>query len=153
MERFTISLENKLARQFDEYIREHSYSNRSEAIRDLIRARLQAEQLGQEENGHCVATLSYIYNHNESELAARITSAQHDHHDLTLSSMHVHMDHDNCMEVIFLSGTIHNVKTFADLVMASRGVRHGKLHMVPVEVSHEKHSTTSVPHTHSNPIT
>lgn len=153
MERLTISLDNQLSEQFDEFIRARGYTNRSEAMRDLIREQLEASRLEKENAGYCVATLSYIYNHHESDLASRITSVQHDHHDLTLSSMHVHMDHDNCLEVVILRGTIQNVKNFSNLVTATRGVRHGKLHMVPVEIKQEQHSSTSVPHTHSNPLT
>lgn len=153
MERLTISIENPLAKQFDDFMRARGYSNRSEAMRDLIRDRLENERLENWSEGDCVATLSYIYNHHESELASRITSVQHDHHDLTLSSMHVHMDHDNCLEVVILRGSIQSVRTFANLVMAARGVRHGKLHMVPVEITHQPHDTSAVPHTHSNPIT
>ncbi|SEO41774.1 nickel-responsive transcriptional regulator NikR [Nitrosovibrio sp. Nv6] len=153
MERLTISLDNQLSDQFDEFIRGRGYTNRSEAMRDLIREQLEASRLEKEGGGHCVATLSYIYNHHESDLASRVTSVQHDHHDLTLSSMHVHMDHDNCLEVVILRGATRSVKNFANLVMATRGVRHGKLHMVPVEIKQEQHSPASVPHTHSNPLT
>lgn len=153
MERITISLENTLAKQFDEFIRARGYSNRSEAMRDLIRERLESERLEKWEEGHCIATLSYIYNHHESELASRITSVQHEHHDLTLSSMHVHLDHDNCLEIAILRGPITAVRDFANTVIAARGVRHGKLHMVPVEIREEKHPSSPHSHTHSYPIT
>ena len=153
MERLTISLDNQLSEQFEDFIHARGYTNRSEAMRDLIREKLEAERLEEWNDGHCVATLSYIYNHHESDLASRVTSVQHDHHDLTLSSMHVHMDHDNCLEVVILRGTIHSVKKFANLVMSTRGVRHGKLHMVPVEITQQQHSRSSAPHTHSNPLT
>jgi CopG family transcriptional regulator, nickel-responsive regulator len=153
MERLTISLDNQLSEQFEDFIHARGYTNRSEAMRDLIREKLEVERLEEWNDGHCVATLSYIYNHHESDLASRVTSVQHDHHDLTLSSMHVHMDHDNCLEVVILRGTIQGVKNFANLVMATRGVRHGKLHMVPVEITQAQHSSTTAPHTHSNPLT
>lgn len=153
MERLTISLDSQLLEQFEEYLHARGYMNRSEAMRDLIRDQLETSRLEKEGEGHCIATLSYIYNHHESDLARRITGVQHDHHDLTLSSMHVHMDHDNCLEIVVLRGPIQSVKMFSDRVMATRGVRHGKLHMVPVEISHEHHSPTSIPHTHSNPLT
>lgn len=153
MERLTISLDNQLSKQFDDLMHARGYTNRSEAMRDLIREQLEASRLEKENAGYCVATLSYIYNHHESDLASRVTSVQHDHHDLTLSSMHVHMDHDNCLEVVILRGKIQSVKNFANLVTATRGVRHGKLHMVPVEIKQEQHSSASVPHTHSNPLT
>lgn len=157
MERFTISLEDQLAKQFDQFIQDLGYSNRSEAIRDLIRQRLEAERLNQPEQGDCVASLSYVYNHHESELAGRITSASHEHHDLTLASMHVHLDHDNCLEIAILRGPINNVQTFANTVTSVRGVRHGNLHMVPVETSQESQHTHggehTHPHTHSRPRT
>lgn len=153
MERLTISLDNQLSEQFDDFIHARGYTNRSEAMRDLIREKLEAERIKEWNDGQCVATLSYIYNHHESDLASRVTSVQHDHHDLTLSSMHVHMDHDNCLEVVILRGTIQSVKKFANLVMATRGVRHGKLHMVPVQITQQQHSGSSSPHTHSNPLT
>lgn len=153
MERLTISLDNQLCEQFDQFIHARGYTNRSEAMRDLIREELESARLDKGSEGHCVATLSYIYNHHETDLASRVTAVQHDHHDLTLSSMHVHMDHDNCLEVVILHGDTRSVENFANKVMATRGVRHGKLHMVPVEVKHEHHSPASVPHTHSNPLT
>jgi CopG family nickel-responsive transcriptional regulator len=153
MERLTISLDNQLSQQFDEFIRARGYTNRSEAMRDLIREHLEAARLKKREGGHCVATLSYIYNHHESDLASRVTSVQHDHHDLTLSSMHVHLDHDNCLEIAILRGEIDEVEKFANLVIATRGVRNGKLHMIPVEITQEQHAPASSPHTHSNPLT
>ena len=153
MERLTISLDNQLCEQFDQFIHARGYTNRSEAMRDLIRDELEAARLDKGNEGHCIATLSYIYNHHATDLASRVTAVQHDHHDLTLSSMHVHMDHDNCLEVVILRGDIRSVESFANTVMATRGVRHGKLHMVPVEIRHEQHSSSSMPHTHSNPLT
>ncbi len=153
MERLTISLNNQLAKQFDAVIHKRGYFNRSEAMRDMIRDLLEAVRLEEHGEGYCIATLSYIYNHHESELAGSMTSAQHDHHDITLSTMHVHMDHDNCLEVIVLRGAIKSVKKFADHVIATRGIRHGKLHLLPVEMVQEQHSPDSVPHVHSYPLT
>jgi len=153
MERITISLDSALSGQFDEFIAEQGYTNRSEAIRDLIRQRLEKERLEVSEEGSCVATLSYVYNHHEMELASRITNAHHHHHELNLSSLHVHMDHDNCLEIAILRGAISDVRDFANTVMAERGVRHGKLSMVPVDVSENSHSGDGKPHVHSRPLT
>ena len=133
MERFTISLDSQLSAEFDEFIRSRGYTNRSEAVRDMIRKQIETEHLTNESDGICVASLSYIYNHHESDLANRITSMQHNHHNLTLSSMHVHMDHFNCLEVVFLRGPIQDVTDFSNQIIATRGVRHGKLFMVPIE--------------------
>lgn len=154
MERITISLDSSLAEQFDEYISEHGYTNRSEAMRDLIRKRLEMERLKKSDSGYCVAVLSYVYNHHELELASRITGLHHHHHELNLSSLHLHLDHDNCLEIALIRGGIREVRDFANSVMAERGVRHGKLHMVPVDMSESTHDTTgSKPHVHSRPLT
>ncbi|SCY03023.1 transcriptional regulator, CopG family [Nitrosospira sp. Nl5] len=133
MERLTISLNDQLAEQFDAVMHKRGYFNRSEAMRDLIRDLLDTVRSEEHVEGRCIATLSYIYSHHESELARLLAAVQHDHHDLTLSTMHVHVDHDSCLEVIILSGTIKNVKNFANHIIATRGVRHGKLHLLPVD--------------------
>ncbi len=148
MERFTISLDDELARQFDAYLAAKGYSQRSEAVRDLIRERLERERLADGEGGHCVASLTYVYNHHQLDLAARLADVQHDHHDLTLATQHVHMDHDNCLETVLLRGPVQAVRAFAESVIAERGVRHGKLHMIPVAVEEGGHH-----HVHSHPLT
>ena len=153
MERITISLDKGLARQFDTFINEFGYSNRSEALRDLIRERLEQERLQRWDEGYCVAALSYVYNHHELELARRVTSLHHDHHDLTLSSVHIHLDHDNCLEVALVRGPTAQVRAFANTVFAERGVRHGRLHLIPVEMREERHGQSPHAHIHSNPIT
>lgn len=152
MERLTISLNDQLAEQFDVVMHKRGYFNRSEAVRDLIRDLLDTVRVEEHAEGRCIATLSYIYSHHESELASSLTAVHHDHHDLTLSTMHVHMDHDNCLEVTILSGSIKNVKKFANHIIATRGVRHGKLHLLPVETPQEHYSPDSSLHVHSAAI-
>lgn len=160
MERFTVSLDGKLLEQFDRYMQRHGYSNRSEAVRDILRERLEAERLVDDESGQCVACLSYIYNHHERELSRRLTDAQHASHDLVRSTLHVHLDHENCMEVAVLQGETATVRRFADGVIAETGVRHGNLSAVPVETrvagKHAYHHHThggEHPHVHSRPKT
>jgi len=155
MERFTMSLEDDLAKQFDQLIKDKGYSNRSEAMRDIIRDKLEHSRLGDEANnsGKCVANLSYVYNHHESGLASKIVDSHHQHHDLTISTLHVHLDHDNCLETVILKGNVTEVREFSDTIKAVRGVRHGHLHMVPVEMSESSHSTDGRIHTHSKPTT
>lgn len=137
MERFTISLDSELAKEFDALIAERGYSNRSEAVRDLLRAQLeqwrQARAAG-EATAHCVANLSYVYNHHERELAERLMAIQHDHHDLMVSTLHAHLDHENCIETAILRGPTATVRRFAEQLMAERGVRHGQLNLVAVEI-------------------
>jgi len=151
-ERFTISLEERLAAQFDAYIKANGYTNRSEAVRDLIRFKLAGEQLHKQETGHCVATLTYVYNHHELDLARRLMEVQHRHHELTLATQHVHIDHDNCLETVMLSGPAQSVYAFAQGVIAERGVRHGNLHMIAVEMT-STHSHGGHAHSHSQPVT
>ena len=133
MERFTISLEEALAREFDALIRSRGYTSRSEAVRDMLRKELEGARLERQEAPHCVASLSYVYNHHERQLAERITDKQHEAHDLVVSSMHVHLDHDHCMEAVILRGETREVRRFADGLSAERGVRHGLLNLIPVE--------------------
>jgi len=146
-----MSLTEELAKQFDEFIRDKGYTNRSEAMRDLIRERLEQERLkSPEDSGYCVAALTYVYNHHELDLAGRLAASHHEHHDLTLATQHVHLDHDNCLETVLLRGPVKAVRAFADGVIAERGVRHGKLHMIPVALEQGTHSHG---HIHSHPIT
>lgn len=140
MQRFTISLDDGLALEFDRLIAQRGYRNRSEAVRDLLRAQLEASRLATGEARHCVANLSYVYNHHERELAERLTAIQHQHHDLTVSTLHAHLDHEQCIESVILRGPTQDVRAFADALMAERGVRHGNLNLVSVEAEHGSHA-------------
>ncbi|MDP9109523.1 MAG: nickel-responsive transcriptional regulator NikR [Pseudomonadota bacterium] len=133
MRRITISIEETLAQQFDDLIERRGYENRSEAFRDLLRAHIESERKVTYTALHCVATVNYIYNHHERELASRLTNAQHAHHDLCVTTTHVHLDHDNCLETVVLRGKFKEVSAFADSLIAQSGVRHGNIHIVPVQ--------------------
>jgi CopG family transcriptional regulator, nickel-responsive regulator len=141
MERITISIDEDLAAEFDSLIAQRGYKNRSEAVRDLVRSHLEAARVSEGQEGHCVANLSYVYNHHERDLAERLTALQHGQHDLTVATMHAHLDHDNCLESVILRGTSAAVRAFADAMTAERGVRHGQLNLVSVEFSggHDHH--------------
>lgn len=158
MERITISLDDDLLKEFDRLIARRAYSNRSEAVRDILRQHLREHRLESGSAAHCVACLSYVYNHHERELARRLTQSQHDHHDLGLSTLHVHLDHDHCMESVILRGRVENVRAFADALIAERGIRHGNLHLIPVDLSVETHDHETAAHgdeahLHSHPKT
>ncbi len=155
MERMTISLDTALADEFDQFIKRHGYRNRSEAVRDLIRLKLESERLDQEQKGECVGTLTYVYNHEERELARRLTTVQHEHHDLAVSTLHVHLDHDNCLETVVVQGPTRQVRAFADAVIARPGVRHGELYLIPVDVSDSthRHGDGKSRHSHRSPHT
>ncbi|MDK9704570.1 MAG: nickel-responsive transcriptional regulator NikR [Sulfuritalea sp.] len=134
MERITISLDAELAAEFDRLIAERGYRNRSEAVRDLLRAHLEQARLKRGETKDCVASLSYVYNHHERDLAERLTALQHGRHDLTVATLHAHLDHENCLESVILRGPTAAVRDFADALIAERGVRHGQLNLIDVEV-------------------
>ena len=135
MERLTISIDKALAEEFDRLIAERGYKNRSEALRDLVRAHLETARASREADGHCVANLSYVYNHHQRELAERLTALQHSQHDLTVATMHAHLDHDNCLESVILRGSTSAVRAFANAMSAENGVRHGQLNLIAVDVS------------------
>lgn len=134
MERFTISLSEELAREFDALIAVRGYENRSEAVRDLIRRELDQQRRQRQPQAHCVANLSYVYNHHQRDLADRLIELQHEYHDLCVSTLHAHLDHDNCLESVILRGHLDEVQRFADRLMAERGVRHGQLNLVTAEL-------------------
>jgi CopG family nickel-responsive transcriptional regulator len=142
MQRFTISLDDALASAFDDFIAGRGYANRSEAVRDLLRAALQRADLAEQPQHQGVACLSYVYNHHERELAERMTALQHAHHDLTVATMHAHLDHEHCLEAVLLRGPTPAVQRFADAVCAERGVHHGQLNLIAVDVHHPQ------PHRH-----
>ena len=152
MERFTISLDDSLARQFDALIADRGYGTRSEAVRDLIRAAIESDRRRAPPTGHCVANLSYVYNHHERDLAERLTALQHDHHDLTVAALHSHLDHENCLESVILKGPTAEVRRFADALTAERGVRHGRLNLIALEAEqHHAHNARGKPHVHYRP--
>lgn len=140
MERVTISLDDGLLDEFDSFIRRKGYENRSEAIRDLLRQRLEADREETGDANHAIGCLSYVYNHHQRELARRLTETQHSHHDLMLSTLHVHLDHENCLEVVLLQGETPAVRQFAESTIAETGVRHGHLHLVATDLVRGHHS-------------
>jgi CopG family nickel-responsive transcriptional regulator len=150
MERVTISLDEGLLGEFDDYIKRKGYENRSEAIRDLLRQQLEADRLAEDRAEQAVACLSYVYNHHQRELTRRLASAQHAHHDLVLSTLHVHLDHENCLEIAVLQGDTGEVRSFAEATIAETGVRHGNLHLIPAEMvrDHHQHGPDDPSHDH-----
>src|SRR3954465_9996290 len=131
MQRVTITIDDELMVELDRIIAARGYQNRSEAIRDLARAGIReaAETLDQKRD--CVAALVYVYDHNARQLSKRLADTFHDHHELSLASMHAHLDHDSCMEVTILRGKTSEVQHFAEHVIAHLAVRHGRIELVP----------------------
>ncbi|MDD5295465.1 MAG: nickel-responsive transcriptional regulator NikR [Rhodocyclaceae bacterium] len=159
MERLTISLDADLARDFDRVIAEKGYGNRSEALRDLIRAFLERSRQADESSPDCVANLSYVFNHHQRDLAERLTALGHRHHDLALATLHTHLDHEHCLESAMLRGPTAAVRAYAESLMAETGVRHGMLNLIAVEAREDRHSHGYVPrglghgHLHLKPKT
>jgi CopG family nickel-responsive transcriptional regulator len=120
-----------------------------EAVRELVRKQASLDAISDTATA-CVAVLNYVFDHQTRALAQRQIHTFHDHHDLSVASMHVHLDHESCLEVAVLKGTAGAVRTFADTVVAQRGVRHSNLQIIPVRVSNTRHDhgTGSVMHTH-----
>ncbi len=127
LKRFSISLDEQLLEQFDEYIRPRGYSNRSEAVRDLIRKVLVNEEW--EQDSEVVGVVSIVYNHHQPQLQEKITELQHTYHQLITSTTHVHMEHHNCLEVTIVKGRATLVRELAEKLMALRGVKDGNLAM------------------------
>lgn len=146
MERITMSIDEELAKAFDELIAARGYTSRSEAMRDLLRREVGVDRTRDSARTQCVASLSYVYNHHVRELAERLTAAQHDHHSLVVATTHLHLDHEHCMENVFLKGPTAAVRAFADSVRAERGVAYGQINLITVEPG-DKHPL-SAPHQH-----
>lgn len=124
--RFGVSIEDALLKRFDRFIARTGYENRSEAFRDLIRAKLVEEEIT-DEKAAVLGVLSLVYDHHKREVEKKLTEIQHDHHHNIISSTHVHVDHDNCLEVVLLKGPVKEVRTLASSLSIIKGVKHSKL--------------------------
>jgi CopG family transcriptional regulator, nickel-responsive regulator len=157
MQRITVSLDDNLVTELDAHMERKGYGNRSEVFRDALRAQFETERLETGEAKHCIACLSYVYDHQERDLTQRLVRAQHHHHDVSLSTLHIHLDHDNCMEVAILRGATAEIRALANAILAQRGVRHGHLRLVSAEVALERHGhgkgSKQALHVHSRPKT
>ena len=130
MQRVTVSLDEAIAAAFDALALEQGYASRSEAVRDLVRRAVDDRRLQQTGDRLCVANVSFVYDHHVRSLAQRLMALQHDHHDLVISTTHVHLDHAICLESVLLKGPIDDVRTLADGIQAERGVRFGAVNLV-----------------------
>ena len=124
--RFGVSLDSDLLEKFDAHCEDKSYQTRSEAIRDLIRNTLVRDEW-ENAQGELAGTLSLVYDHHQSGLPQKLTEIQHDAHDVILSTLHVHLDHHNCLEVIVLKGDAERIKRLGQRLISTKGVKHGQL--------------------------
>ena len=121
---FGVSLDEDLLEPFDALCARKGYGNRSEAIRDLIRRAL-VEEDWQNPQLMGAGTLTLVYDHHKNDLSRRLTQMQHDEHDIIVATLHVHLDHDNCLEVLVLKGDPERVRRLADKLISCKGVKHG----------------------------
>lgn len=155
MERLTISMSDEFAAELAAFMATEGYENRSEALRDLARLGMKRARIDNSLAGECVGTLSYVFNHHTRELSKRLTEAHHAHHDLQVATMHVHLDHDSCLEVAVLRGDAGVVRDFAKTVIAERGVKHGEISFVPVKIdaaAHRHGHSHAHDHAHTRPL-
>src|SRR3569832_1685432 len=147
--RFGVSIEGELLERFDEQIKQKGYTNRSEAIRDLIRARIVKEEWSSEQQ--TVGTITIVYNHHTRKLIQHLTHLQHSFKGEIKFVLHIHLDHLNCLEVLVVQGKGYLLKSFADTLASTRGVKYGTLAMattgklIPTKAGHHEH-----PHAHSH---
>ncbi|NOS77544.1 MAG: nickel-responsive transcriptional regulator NikR [Nitrospira sp.] len=125
--RFGVSLDQHLLDAFDQHIERRKYTNRSEALRDLIRDNLVGQEWDQ--NKETVGTITFVYDHHVRDLTSKLTDIQHDYHGKILSGLHVHLDHDHCLEVLVVKGKGSEIRKIADALVSVKGVKHGKLTM------------------------
>ena len=136
LSRIGIAIDSELLGRFDRSIKKSGYTNRSEAFRDLIRDRLVRERTAAPEV-IVVGSVTLIYNHHAHGITEKLTEAQHEHHDLVVSTTHAHLDHDSCLEVLIVHGKAARVQHFADLLIGLKGVEHGRLVMTVPKLDSE----------------
>jgi CopG family nickel-responsive transcriptional regulator len=139
--RFGISMEEDLLEQFDSLIARKGYTNRSEAVRDIVRATLVEEDV-QSPDAHAFGALVFVYHHHQRELEKSLSNLQHEYFENIISTSHVHVDHDHCLEVVLLKGKAQDLRSIADRLLSIKGVEHGKLTLTPTlpHIPHRKHS-------------
>ena len=126
LSRIGVAIDSDLLDQFDALIQERGYGNRSEAFRDLIRDEL-VEKSWESPDSQVVGTVTLVYDHHVRMLNEKLTGMQHEHHHNILSTLPVHLDHDNCLEVLVVKGKSAAVRKIADALISTKGVKHGRL--------------------------
>jgi CopG family nickel-responsive transcriptional regulator len=135
IERVGVSLDKPLLAEFDELIGRQGYTNRSEAIRDLIRNRLSEDKLA-EPSAAAVAGVFLVYDHHAANLTDKLLKLQHNHLLHVIASTHVHLDHHNCLEVIMLKGKVKDIEALANNIAALKGVKLSKVNLMAAGTEH-----------------
>lgn len=127
VKRFGVSLEEDILNELDKMVVKHSFPNRSQAIRHLIKTNLISDKI--DENKVVAGSIVIVYDHHKRELNNKLMHIQHDYHDLILSTLHVHLEHDLCLETIAVKGKAKKLLELSDKIIATKGIKHGKLVM------------------------
>ena len=143
MQRVTITIDEELMSALDQYMEAGGHRNRSEAVRDLVRAGLLKTPEADDGDRSCMAALVYVYDHETRQLSKRLMNDHHSHADMSIATLHVHIDEATCLEVSLLKGQKSDVEHFAGHVIGERGVRYGQLVVVPADVEQGE-----APHAH-----
>ncbi len=154
LSRFGVSVEEELLESFDGLIGGQGYANRSEALRDLMRDALVKSQLETSpENGEVLGSLTLVYDHHASDLNDKMNELQHEHHNLVVSVLHVHVSLDDCMEVIVLRGARREIRELADGLLSLKGVKHGRLFVTLAarQMIRRKAASNGQAHSHKHP--
>jgi CopG family nickel-responsive transcriptional regulator len=151
VQRVTITIDDELLEALDRHMEAGGHENRSEAIRDLVRTGLFKETVSDDPNRNCVAALVYVYDHETRQLAKKLVHDHHAHADMSVATLHVHIDAESCLEVSLLKGPKGEIEHFAGHLIGEKGVRYGQLVVVPAS-SHEsaENSHSHEAHTHSH---
>ena len=149
MQRITITIDDDLLQAVDELMLRKGYGNRSEAMRDIVREMINRDRLAAPD-ADCIGALTFVFDHDVRDLARRITNAHHARHDLSIASLHVHLNHESCLQVTVLRGALQEVQGFADSVASQRGVRSAQLHVIPARIATEDHAHGETPHRHEH---
>jgi CopG family nickel-responsive transcriptional regulator len=133
--RFSVSLPSELARELDIMIGEKGYSNRSQFISDIVRDRLIDHQ-AETSTAQIAGTITIVYDHHKPKLQSLLTELQHDNGDLIVSTLHVHLDHHNCLEVLVVRGDAARIRVLADSIISTKGVKNGRLTVTGTGTTH-----------------
>jgi CopG family nickel-responsive transcriptional regulator len=131
IKRFGVSLDEEILDRLDEYVHENNFPNRSQAIRSLVEEAI--VNMKWQHNETVAGAIVFLYNHHKSDFITRSNNIQHNYHQIILSTLHFHLDHDTCLEIIAVKGKANMIQELSDLILGMKGIIHGKLVMSKAE--------------------
>jgi CopG family nickel-responsive transcriptional regulator len=149
MQRITITIDDDLLEAVDDLMKRRGYSSRSEAMRDIVRERVDHERLAAPD-ATCLGVFTYVFDQSVRDLSRRLTSAYLERHDLSISSLRVHLNHESSLDISVLRGPLVDVQSFTDAVASQRGVRHAELHLIPANIATMEHVHGDQPIAHEH---